>query len=56
MAWGQAYERTVLFYGQRIARHERTHFKQIERIAGSVAAFRGRDVGLVARRVGQRPP
>ena len=32
MAWGQPYERTVLFYGQRIARHERIHVEHIGRI------------------------
>ena len=32
-AWGQLYEHTVLYYAQRIARHERPHVKQIERIA-----------------------
>lgn len=29
---GRAFERTVLDYAQRLARHERTHVKQVERI------------------------
>ena len=32
LAWGQSYERTVLDYLQRLARHERPHVKQIERL------------------------
>jgi hypothetical protein len=32
LAWGQSYERTVLDYVQRLARHERPHVKQIERL------------------------
>jgi hypothetical protein len=34
--WGQAYEHTVLFYGQKLAGHERTHIKQMARIAASL--------------------
>ena len=37
-AWGQAYEHSVLYYAQRLARHEPTHVKQIERIVKTVAA------------------
>jgi hypothetical protein len=37
-AWGQVYERTVLHFAERLARHERPHVKQIERI---VSAARG---------------
>jgi hypothetical protein len=32
---GKVLERTVLFYGQWLARHERTHVKQIERIVNA---------------------
>ncbi|MFZ0178476.1 MAG: DinB family protein [Candidatus Dormiibacterota bacterium] len=35
---GKLLERTVLFYAQWLARHERAHVKQIERIAVSPAA------------------
>ena len=34
--WGQAYEHTVLFYGQKLAGHERTHIRQVVRIAASL--------------------
>jgi DinB family protein len=34
--WGQAYEHTVLFYGQKLAGHERTHIKQVARIAAGL--------------------
>ena len=33
---GKVLERTVLFYGQRLARHERPHVKQIGRIVDAV--------------------
>jgi len=33
---GQPFERTVLYYADRLARHERPHLKQIERIADTV--------------------
>ena len=33
---GKVLERTVLFYAQWLARHERTHVKQIERIANAM--------------------
>ncbi len=37
-AWGQAYEHSVQYYAQRIARHERPHLRQIERIVNTVGA------------------
>ena len=33
---GRPLERTVLFYGQWLARHERPHVKQVERIVGAL--------------------
>jgi hypothetical protein len=33
---GRALERTVLFYAQWLARYERTHVKQIERIVDAI--------------------
>ena len=33
---GKPLERTVLFYAQWLARHERTHVKQIKKIADTV--------------------
>lgn len=33
---GKVLERTVLFYAQWLASHERTHFKQLERIANTM--------------------
>lgn len=33
---GRPLERTVLFYGQWLARHERTHVKQVERIVNTM--------------------
>jgi hypothetical protein len=35
-AWGQRYESSLLFYADKLARHERTHVKQIE---DAIAAF-----------------
>jgi hypothetical protein len=35
--WGQVQERTVLFYAQWVARHERSHYKQFERIVTAVS-------------------
>jgi hypothetical protein len=35
-AWGQVYERMVLREADALARHERSHVKQIERIANSM--------------------
>ena len=34
---GRAFERTVLFYAQWLARHERPHLKQIERIVNTIS-------------------
>ena len=34
--WGQVLKRTVLFYAQWVARHERSHYKQFERIVNVV--------------------
>jgi hypothetical protein len=36
MAWGTPFERTVLSYAQRLARHERPHLKQVARIVDAV--------------------
>jgi hypothetical protein len=33
---GKVLERTVLFYGQWLARHERQHVKQVERIVNTM--------------------
>jgi hypothetical protein len=35
--WGQVLERAVLFYAQWVARHERSHYKQFERIVTAVS-------------------
>jgi hypothetical protein len=35
--WGQVLKRTVLFYAQWVARHERSHYKQFERIVNVVS-------------------
>ena len=35
-AWGVPYQRTVLSFAQRLARHERSHLKQIARIADAL--------------------
>ena len=37
--WGAALERTVLFYADWVARHERPHVKQIEQIAKALSAI-----------------
>jgi hypothetical protein len=37
-AWGQAYERNVLYYAERMALHERPHLRQIEEIITAMAA------------------
>jgi DinB superfamily len=37
---GKALERTVLFYAQWLARHERPHIKQIERVVAAMRQFR----------------
>ena len=36
MIAGQVFERTVLYYAQWLARHERPHLKQIERIVNTI--------------------
>jgi hypothetical protein len=36
MGAGRPFERTVLFYAQRLARHERPHVKQVERIVNTM--------------------
>ena len=36
--WGSVYERTVLFYAQWLARHERSHYRPLQRIAESLRA------------------
>lgn len=36
MGWGMANQRTLMSYAEHLARHERTHLKQIERIVGTV--------------------
>jgi hypothetical protein len=36
MIAGQVFERTVLYYAQRLARHERPHLKQIERLVNTL--------------------
>ena len=36
MAWGNPFERTVLYYAERLVRHERPHLRQIERIVDRV--------------------
>lgn len=38
MAWGTPFERTVLSYAERMARHERPHLKQLARIVEAVRA------------------
>lgn len=32
LTWGQRYPRSVLYYADRLARHERSHLRQIERL------------------------
>ena len=39
---GATLERTVLFYADWVARHERPHVKQVERIAGTSSPTTGR--------------
>jgi hypothetical protein len=36
MIAGQVFERTVLYYAEWMARHERPHVKQIERIVNTI--------------------
>ena len=40
--WGAALERTVLFYADWVARHERPHVKQVEHIANALSPKPGR--------------
>jgi hypothetical protein len=35
-AWGQRYEQSILYFGDRLARHERAHLKQINRIVAAL--------------------
>jgi hypothetical protein len=41
MVPGQVFERTVLYYAEGLARHERAHLKQIERIKFAEMQTRG---------------
>lgn len=38
MGWGMAHDRTAMSYAEQLARHERPHIQQIERIVKTIHA------------------